>query len=159
MAIVLGSTSPKTTISAVMIDGRHDDAALAVEAQHDAGRDRRGPDGDELAAEQHGADQPAAHADQPSDQRRTRISGHFEGVHAGPRGRSQRRLRAGKEGRKGDTDDNDGDVERYRHGEVLTQTPARREIGRRAAHRLSEAKLQILFQEAANAGLVDVAAR
>ena len=99
MAIVLGITSPKTTISAVMMIGGVDDAALARPSSNEhAGGERRGGDGDKLPAEQHRADEAPAHRDQPVDERGAAVAGRLQRVHARARGGGERGLRAGEEG-------------------------------------------------------------
>ncbi len=100
-------------------EGRRPNPALAVEIEHEARGDRRRADGDELAAEQHGADEPAAHADEAGHQLRPLVARHLERVHARAGSGRQRGLGAGEERRSDDADRDDDDVETDRHGSIL----------------------------------------
>ena len=124
-------------------DGRVDDAAIADRRDEHAGGESRGGDGDELSAEQHRADEAPAHRDQPVDERRAPVAGHFQRVHARPRGRGQRRFRAGEE-RRGDeaerrSETSSDDAHAWRRLDSHASAPRRQAICRPGLDRISYA--------------------
>ena len=125
MAIVFGITSPKTTISAVMT---RSPPTRRARRRPRAGRwsDGRGADGDELAAEQHGADQPPLVAMRRVTSSARLSPAGLQRLHARARSCGQRGLRAGEE-RRGDKAKND-DERGYGqgHGGSLTARVGRK---------------------------------
>ena len=129
MAIVLGRTSPKITISAVMIGGGVDDAALADRRDEHAGGEGRGGDGDELSAEQHRADQAPAHRDEFVDEGRALVPAGLQGVQSRPRSGGERGLGAGEERRGDEAEDDQDGGHGHRHKTILAQAAGKAAAG------------------------------
>ena len=153
MAIVFGITSPKTTISAVMI-------AVAAHTP----RSPKTPSRTLVAI----ADEPMVTSCPPSSMalmsrprapmRRVTnfarlVARGFERMHAGARGRRQGGLGAGEERGGGDAQDDDDNVEGVRHRMVL----ARRAFGRNALRRVQLEGASSRARKAETLAFLDIA--
>jgi hypothetical protein len=123
-------------------------AALAEFLDEQARHIGRGGDGDELAAEQHGADQPAFVGDEAVGERGARVAGGLQRLKPRARGGRERRLRPGEEGGADEAENNDerGDGEGHRRDSTVPgrlnrglkrprarATPLSTPLGRRSA--------------------------